>query len=133
MNRDIMINNFCEILQKRAKPKSIGKCGQFVRIAFEGASNIDIRETPNAKNYVDIFYATGLFIKLEFTTHDNFLSNYIVSKGDIAFFQDGEYGHACGYDGKYWISDFVQNGASGIYAKQSRKANKVQPIILRWK
>lgn len=106
------IKDSLEYLNRNAKSKSIGKCAAYVRKAIE-AGGLSTEGRPVAacmyKDFLpkigfnEIAEVTGK-IKQQEWTHKN------AKPGDIAVMSHGKYGHICMYNGKCWVSDYVQTG-----------------------
>ncbi len=96
-----------------AKPKSIGKCAEYVRKAIE-KGGIYLSHTLSAKNYGPIMKAAGF-------------SEILTSPkaGDVVVIQPAPghpHGHMAIYDGTQWVSDFKQQ--HGFYPGASYRAAK---------
>lgn len=98
-------------LNANVQPKSIGKCAAHVRKAIE-AGGLSTEGRPVAaymyKDFLpkigfnEIAEVTGKIKQREWTDKN-------AKPGDIAVMSYGKYGHICMYNGKQWVSDFVQN------------------------
>jgi hypothetical protein len=83
-------------------PYGIGKCATYVREALEAAGQKTVGHPLSAKDYGPSL-VSWLFAKTD--------SSAVPEIGDIAVFQGAEgypHGHIQGWDGKNWISDFIQ-------------------------
>jgi hypothetical protein len=93
--------------QKHALPYSIERCELFVRRAINAGGIYSLR-AGKAEDLGDSLLKSGFY---EISDQPK--------RGDIAVIQGypgnakhkaNIYGHTCIYDGKHWISDFVQHG-----------------------
>ena len=101
--------NFAQTLRSNAGKISQGRCAKYVRIAL-AAGGADTYAYPDlAKNYAPLLIRNG-YKHIESADPDAFLAK----KGDIVVFQPAkngnQAGHIQGFDGKNWVSDFIQNG-----------------------
>jgi len=100
-------------LRKHAKPKSQKphECAKYVRLAIE-AGGINTTGRPiSAYKYKDFLPTIGFKAIGKITGKAN-QTNWTKNNarpGDIAVMEHGVHGHICMYDGKNWISDFIQN------------------------
>lgn len=97
---------FSQHLRKNAQKQSIGKCARYVRLALQ-AGGMAVQNQPlHAKDYGPVLRRMGFSeIKVENPATYKFL------KGDIVIIQpysEGKSGHIAAFDGRVWISDFVQ-------------------------
>jgi hypothetical protein len=121
---------FATYLRTHAKPHSAtkGDCAKWVRLALE-AAGADTRGHPaSAKDYGPTLTRNGFHaIKVEDPDIYHFL------KGDIAVIQPTEQGnpagHIAGYDGRDWISDFVQ--WSGFWPGPAYKKENPDYVVYR--
>jgi len=99
---------------------SRGRCGEYVRKALQaGGANFHGKYPPTGKEYGPALEMLG-FHKI---TVDNPDKQHFI-KGDVmvmAPHAGSTFGHVAGYDGKQWISDFVQRDfwAGPAYRKES--------------
>jgi hypothetical protein len=104
-------------LDANAHSQSIGLCAEYTRMAIE-AGGVTVVHVPAAKDYGNSLITVG-FVALAAPP-----AAYMA--GDVGIVQpiDGHpYGHMAMYDGKSWVSDFVQ--MHGLYPSASYRA--VQP------
>ena|ERR1700740_265981 len=96
-------------LRKHAQPGSLRKCAKYVRKALDAGGANTIGHPVNAKDYGPLLLRNG-YRQLAADK----LKTYTPQKGDIAVIQPtstgSSAGHIEGYDGKVWISDFIQSG-----------------------
>ncbi|MES2116276.1 MAG: hypothetical protein V4578_14060 [Pseudomonadota bacterium] len=96
-------------LRKHAAKISLRKCATYVRKAMEAGGAKTTGHPVNAKDYGPVLLRNG-YHELSLES----LETYTPSKGDIAVIQPtsigSKAGHIEGYDGKSWVSDFVQTG-----------------------
>lgn len=86
-----------------AHSRSVGRCALYVRRALQAAG---YSFTPQVSAYM---YAHGTLASAGFVKLDN--SSYTPQVGDVAVFNRtsrNPHGHIQIYDGKQWVSDFVQ-------------------------
>ena len=100
-------------LRKHAKPKSQEphECAKYVRLAIE-AGGINTTGRPvSAYKYKDFLPTIGFKAvgKITGKTNQTNWTKNNARPGDIAVMDHGVHGHICMFDGKHWISDFVQN------------------------
>lgn len=92
-----------------------GECAKYVRMAIEAGGISTAGRPIAAKDYVNFLPKIGFghyrTIKGK-AAYSRLMGGYIV-KGDIAVYPrpGGGYGHICMFNGKVWISDFVQPSA----------------------
>ncbi|EKN00808.1 MULTISPECIES: hypothetical protein [unclassified Acidocella] len=91
-----------------------GRCAHYVRMALAAAGMRPVTWPEPARLWGGTLLALG-FIPVP-------APNYVPQKGDIVVIQPvkaGEAGHIEGYNGKNWVSDFVQDDfwPSHMYAK----------------
>jgi hypothetical protein len=103
----IDISRFATHLRNRAV-SGFGKglCARFVRLALEEAGADTAGHPVSAKDWGPTLLHIG-FQPIDIASVDGFLPE----KGDVAVIQPTSthpYGHIQGFDGKNWISDFVQ-------------------------
>jgi hypothetical protein len=97
------LQKMTEWLDSHANAKSVGKCAKYVRQALEAGGGDTTGHPVSAKNWGPILEKMGFKPVPE--------SNYISKLGDVAVFQPRErngHGHIQAYDGKGWVSDFIQ-------------------------
>lgn len=102
-------SKFTAHLRKNAARNSQARCAKFVRSALEAGGANTIGHPVAAKLYGPILTRNGFHaIPVENPKTFGFLA------GDIVVIepptQGNQSGHIAGYDGKNWISDFVQRG-----------------------
>lgn len=117
------LEKFAKHLRAHADPKPPGKgqCGLFVRKALQaGGANFYGSYPPQGKLYGPALEKLG-FHRITVENPDTFH----FQKGDVMVMEPykgstNNAGHVAGYDGKKWISDFVQNDfwAGPAYRKQ---------------
>jgi hypothetical protein len=100
-------DKFATHLTKHAGKHSQSSCAKFVRLALEaGGVNTKGHPVP-AKLYGPTLMRNG-FHSITVDTPETFA----FQKGDIVVIEPTEHGnpagHIAGYDGKNWVSDFVQ-------------------------
>lgn len=104
-------------LTEHAEPKSQGSCAMYVRLAIKaGGCPIYPRCYPASANEYDTFLP-----KLGFKEID--LGQYHPQKGDIIVIKahgTHKNGHIAMYNGKCWISDFVQRDMFGSNAYREK-------------
>lgn len=96
--------------RKHAKSKSSGYCARFVANALEYAG-IKFQRQPSAYMY----HSNGILKKAGFGLVSTSMSGYSPQPGDVCVigrFNNHKHGHICIYDGKNWISDFIQRNPS---------------------
>jgi len=106
----IDIEKFARHLRAHADstPPGHGKCGEYIRKALQaGGAHFNEYSPPHyGKQYGLTLERLG-FHEITVNDPDNF--NFI--RGDVVVmepYKGGIAGHVAGYDGKNWISDFVQ-------------------------
>lgn len=101
---------FSKHLRDNALKGSKGRCARYVRAALESGGASTTGHPRDAKDYEAVLLRNGYHSLPE----DSAEAPYLPMKGDIAVIQPtakgNSAGHIEGYDGKDWISDFVQNG-----------------------
>lgn len=117
------LEKFTKHLRANALPKyGKGRCGEYVRKALQaGGANFNGKYPPTGKQYGPALETLG-FHKI---TVDN-PANFAFLKGDVMVmepYKGSTAGHVAGYDGRNWISDFVQNDfwAGPAYRKEKPK------------
>jgi hypothetical protein len=92
-----------------SKPPGKGQCGQFVRKALQaGGADFHGSYPPQGKLFGPTLEMLGFH---EITVEDP--DKFIFLRGDVMVMDPykkstNHAGHVAGYDGKNWISDFVQ-------------------------
>ena len=102
--------NAMRYAKKHAKKKSSGYCARYVANALEYAG-IKFQRQPSAYMY----HTNGILKKAGFGLVSTSMSGYSPQPGDVCVigrFNNHKHGHICIYDGKNWISDFVQRTPS---------------------
>lgn len=102
--------NAMRYARKHAKTKSSGYCARYVANALEYAG-IKFQRQPSAYMY----HTNGILKKAGFGLVSTSMSGYSPQPGDVCVigrFNNHKHGHICIYDGKNWISDFVQRTPS---------------------
>lgn len=114
---------FANHLRNNALPRSARKCARYVRLALEaGGGNTKGHPIP-AKDWGPTLRRMGFHeLKIEDPGSYKFL------KGDIVIIQPypggRKEGHIAGFDGRQWISDFVQRDFwSGSGYRQHRPSH----------
>jgi hypothetical protein len=102
-------DKFATYLTKHAGKSSQSHCAKSVRLALEaGGANTIGHPTP-AKEYSATLIRNGFHA---ITVDDP--AKFPFLKGDIVVIEPTKHGnpagHIAGYDGKNWVSDFVQHG-----------------------
>jgi len=125
------IEEAIKTLNQNAQPKSIGKCGKYVRFALEGGELNTTGHPEGARDYDAFLTAKGFDI----LAVEN-LKNYKPVKGDIAVFEafkgdkkNHPWGHVQMHNGTQWVSDFKQNN---FWAGSDYSKAKPAYTILRW-
>src|SRR5213595_2363188 len=104
-------DKFANHLRRHAKPHSAkkGECAKWVREALEAGGADTKGHLVDAKNYRPVLTRNGFH---EITVDDPATFQFL--KGDVVVMEPTKHGHKAGhiagYDGKDWISDFVQWG-----------------------
>lgn len=111
--------SFAQKLRTNAGKISQGKCAKYIRIALAAGGANTLAHPAQAKNYGPLLINNG-YKHIASKEPDDFLAR----KGDIVVFQPvvngSQAGHVQGFDGKNWISDFVQSGfwPGPVYRKE---------------
>lgn len=123
-----IIDRACEYLITKANyekdasgklaPKSLGKCAEYVRSAWDFAFNKLMMRTGSAKNYGPIYEGLGFKKVFSYPAQEKAL--YKPEIGDICIIQYEPHGHISVKTKKGWISDFVQ---IDMYGGSIRKKN----------
>lgn len=103
----IDIDKLSLTLRSNARPHSIGRCAHHVRLALEAGGATTSGHPTHAKDWGGVLLRNGYHkvgvIKLE---------SYAAQPGDVAIIQPCAGGSISGHiqiwDGKRWISDFIQ-------------------------
>jgi hypothetical protein len=112
-------------LQDHHEDCSKGHCARYVREAIE-AGGVTLIRHVSAKNYGSSLLAAGFMLIPSGP-------DYMHRAGDVGIVQPipgHPHGHMAMFDGKYWISDFVQK--HGIYPGQSYRTAKPPYSIYRY-
>lgn len=110
---------FSAYLRQHAAAHSQSRCAKFVRLALEAGGANTAGNPVDAKSYGPVLLRNGYRI-----LNSEKLGTYIPMKGDIVVIQSttagNPAGHIQGFDGKAWISDFVQKDfwPGPIYRKE---------------
>lgn len=101
------LKKFTETAKKQVKPKSIGYCARYIRIALESAGGVVYPRPISAKDYGYVL------ISNDFIVVDKFINNgYNPINGDVIVWNANvstKHGHIQVYvDGFGWVSDFKQ-------------------------
>ena len=113
-------------LQEHAEPHSTGNCAHYVREAIEAGGVIKLVRHVSAKNYGPSLTAVG-FVLIPSNV------GYLHRAGDVGIVQPitgHPHGHMAMFDGKHWISDFVQY--HGLYPGESYRKTKPAYQIYRY-
>ena len=107
---------FAETLNANAESGSTGRCANFVRRALEAAG----LNTTGHPLYAKDWGPTLERMAFKAVPKDQ---SYVATIGDVVVLQppkDRKEGHIAGFDGKKWISDFVQTDmwAGPAYRKE---------------
>ena len=90
---------------------SSGKCAAYVRQFLE-AGGIDTTGHPvSAKDYASFLPKVGFkcIANIPSRAEQTKFTNEAARPGDIAVMEHGAHGHICMWNGRNWVSDFVQN------------------------
>lgn len=113
-------DKFATHLTTHAGKRSQSHCAKFVRLALE-AGGADTKGHPvSAKQYGPILTRNGF---RAITVADP--ARFIFAKGDVVVMEPtkkgNQAGHIAAFDGKNWVSDFVQAGFwPGLAYKQEK-------------
>jgi hypothetical protein len=103
-------DKFAKHLRDKAETGSSSRCAKYVRKALEAGGATTTGHPVDAKDYEAVLLRNGYHS----IPADSADTPYVPIKGDIAIIQPtskgNKSGHIEGYDGKDWISDFVQKG-----------------------
>lgn len=101
------IDRFTETLRANAHSNSQGRCARYIRLALEAGGAVTSGHPMHAKDWAPVLLKNGI---REITLEQP--DNYVPRKGDIVIIQPLSHGspsgHIQAYDGKNWMSDFVQ-------------------------
>jgi len=118
---------FATHLRKNAAKLSQRKCATYVRRALEAGGARTVGHPVDAKDYGPVLLRNGYR-----ALSPQPLETYIPAKGDVAVIQPTAHGSKSGhieaYDGKDWISDFVQ---SGFWPGPAYRNEKPSHVIYR--
>lgn len=105
------INDSIEYLNKNVQPKSIGKCAAYVRKAIEAGGLSTNGRPVSAYMYKDFLPKIGFkeIAEISGKLKQKEWTDKNAKSGDIAVMDNGKHGHICMYNGKQWVSDFIQN------------------------
>nr|WP_279040942.1 phage tail tip lysozyme [Snodgrassella alvi] len=114
---------------------SAKKCAEYVNNAFEAQG---IKVLGHGRDVAGNLLKTGKFQSIAYNEH------YIPQKGDVMSMPSSSkskhnYGHVAIFNGKYWVSDFIQTNKRGNTAAPSDtyfndiKSGKITPVIARMK
>lgn len=127
----IDINKFAKHLRAHADstPPGHGKCGEYVRNALQagGAHFNEYRPPHYGKQYGLTLERLGFH---EITVDDPDHFGFI--RGDVMVMEPhtgSTAGHVAGYDGKNWISDFVQRD---FWADPKYRKERPQYVVYRY-
>lgn len=120
----VNVNEFATWLRGHALPPyGQGKCAKFVRLALEHGGAHTAGHPYHAKDWGPTLLRNG-FHSITVEKPETFLA----MKGDVAVIQptsSSSSGHIQGFDGKQWISDFVQPDFWPGPAYRTEKPNHV--------
>jgi len=105
---------FAITLDQNACPTSKGQCARYVRIALQ-TGGINTNGRPNAAGDYGPFLGSRGFGTVS-------ADEYRAAVGDIVVFGKTAahpYGHIAGFDGKHWVSDFLQRMMNPYSVKSS--------------
>ena len=117
-----------EHLNSKAQPHSLGQCAAYVRRAVE-AGGVTLQHHVSAKDYGSSLLHVG-FNKI---VGSHASAQYHHLAGDVAVIQPIEghrHGHMTMFNGKEWVSDFVQH--HGLYPGHSYRLSKPPYAIYRY-
>lgn len=116
--------------QASPRPPGHGRCGEYVRKALQaGGAQLHGLYPPTGKEFGPILEMLGYHeVTVEDPDHFNFM------KGDVMVMQPYKTsknlaGHVAGYDGKNWISDFVQRD---FWAGPAYRSEKPHYAVYRY-
>lgn len=113
-----VIDKACEFLIRKAQPKSVHKCAEYVRSAWDFAFGKAMPRTGSAKNCGPIYEGLGFKKVFSYPAQEKAL--YKPEIGDICIIQYEPHGHICVKTTKGWFSDFKQ---IDMYGGSIRKSN----------
>lgn len=122
----IDVNQFAIHLRSNAQHGSQQQCAKFVRLALQDAGAKTVSHPRDAKDWGPTLLRNG-FHTVTVEKPETFLP----MKGDVAVIQptsSGGSGHIQGFDGKNWISDFVQ---TGFWPGQSYRTERPSHVVYR--
>lgn len=103
------VEKFTTHLRKHAKQRSQRICATRVREALQAGGANTVGHLIDAKTYGPVMLRNG-FHKITVEKPEG----YVFMKGDVVVIEPYEggnpSGHIAGFDGKNWLSDFVQTG-----------------------
>lgn len=106
-----LLEKACIFLFTKASPsynkETCGHCAAAVRSAVDFAFNCHIERREAAKDYAPSYEKIGF--KKVFTYSGVNKKDYHPKAGDISIIQYEPDGHICMFNGKIWISDFIQS------------------------
>lgn len=112
-------DEFTSYLRKHAEKHSQARCAKYVRRALEAGGADTSGHPGDAKAYGRVLIRNGFY-----AVTVQYPEKFMPMKGDVVVMQPtkggNQAGHIEGYDGRNWISDFVQNGfwPGPVYAKE---------------
>lgn len=110
---------FVKSLRKNAGTHSRSQCARFVRLALEAGGADTSAHPAEAKKYGNLLTRNGFHAIAAARPED-----HPFRKGDIVVMEPtrngNKAGHIAAFDGKDWVSDFVQAGfwPGSAYAKE---------------
>lgn len=123
------VDKFIEHLRDNADTTGFGKgrCAYFVRRALAAGGYTPSTWPVHARDWGPSLLRAGFH-----TVNVEDLSTYRPMKGDVAVIQatpNRKSGHIQGFDGQYWISDFVQK--RGFWPGQEYRTETPAYVIYR--
>ena len=123
------VEKFIAYLREKADNKGYGKgrCAYFVRLALKAGGYQPTSWPLHAKDWGPSMLNAGFH-----TVKVDDLSTFKALKGDVAVIQATTHhksGHIQGFDGKNWISDFVQK--NGFWPAKEYREEKPAYVIYR--
>ncbi len=124
------INNFVQALNHNAQ-KTSGNCGHYIWLALKAGGQGNVG-SHNGKDYGPNLLENGFAVVPQ--------ADYQPQAGDIAVIQPypggNAAGHAEGWNGSQWVSDFAQNyypntPGGGVYPNQAYRENRPSYTIYR--
>lgn len=121
------VDKFTAHLRKHAGKKSMRRCARFVRQALEAGGGDTTGHLNDARTW------GPTLLRMGFREHPvEELDKYRPLKGDIVVIQPykggNPSGHIAAYDGKNWISDFVQRD---FWSGDGYRKNKPPHVFYR--